>query len=81
MKVSLRKVVQVDLDARSEIGRCWRADEFTIAKLRHEQYGQSAERGTILEQLELQLADLEEDASEAEAQAQLAAAAASIRID
>ena len=41
--------------------------KFTIAKLRHEQYGQSSERGAILEQLELQLADLEEDASEAEA--------------
>jgi transposase len=50
--------------------------KFTIAKLRHEQYGQSSERGAILEQLELQLADLEEDACEAEAQAQLAAAAA-----
>jgi transposase len=50
--------------------------KFTIAKLRHEQYGQSSERGAILEQLELQLADLEEDASEAETQAQLAAAAA-----
>jgi transposase len=50
--------------------------KFTIAKLRHEQYGQSSERGAILEQLELQLADLEEDASQAEAQAQLAAAAA-----
>ena len=51
--------------------------KFTIAKLRHEQYGQSSERGAVLEQLELRLADLEEDASEAEAQAQLAAAAAS----
>src|SRR3984893_11498558 len=50
--------------------------KYTIAKLRHEQYGESSERGAILEQLELQLADLEEDASEAEAQAQLAAAAA-----
>jgi transposase len=50
--------------------------KFTIAKLRHEQYGQSSERGAILEQLELQLADLEEDASEAEAQARLAAEAA-----
>ncbi len=35
--------------------------KFTIAKLRHEQYGQSSERGAILEQLELQLADLEEN--------------------
>jgi transposase len=51
--------------------------KFTIAKLRHERFGQSSERGAILEQLELQLAYLEEDASEAEAKAQLAAAAAS----
>jgi transposase len=49
--------------------------KFTIAKLRHEQYGQSSERSAVLEQLELRLADLEEDASEAEAQTQLAAAA------
>jgi transposase len=34
--------------------------KFTIAKLRHEQYGQSSERSAVLEQLELQLADLEE---------------------
>ena len=50
--------------------------KFTIAKLRHEQYGQSSERSAVLEQFELQLADLEEDASEAEAQAQMAAVAA-----
>ena len=50
--------------------------KFTIAKLRHERFGQSSERGAVLEQLELSLADLEEDASEAEAQAQMAAAAA-----
>ena len=50
--------------------------KFTIAKLRHAQFGQSAERGAILEQLELQLADLEADASQAQAQAELAAAAA-----
>jgi len=50
--------------------------KFTIAKLRHERFGQSSERSAVLEQLELQLADLEEDASEAEAKAQLAAAAA-----
>src|SRR6202521_2638952 len=50
--------------------------KYTIAKLRHEQFGQSSERGAILEQLELQLADLEEDASEAETAAQIAAAAA-----
>jgi transposase len=54
--------------------------KYTIAKLRHEQFGQSSERGAILEQLELQLADLEEDASEAEAAAQIAAAAAKIEV-
>lgn len=47
--------------------------KFTIAKLKHEQYGQSSERSSVLEQLELELADLEEDAAEAEADAQLAA--------
>ena len=50
--------------------------KFTIAKLRHEKFGQSSERGALLEQLELGLADMEEDASEAEARAQMAAAAA-----
>src|SRR5215210_7175200 len=39
----------------------------TIRKLRHEQFGQSSERGALLDQLELQLADLEEDAAQAEA--------------
>src|ERR1700761_4747454 len=47
--------------------------KFTIAKLKHERYGQSSERSSVLEQLELELADLEEDASEAEAEAHLAA--------
>src|SRR5579864_2998984 len=41
--------------------------KFTIAKLRHEQYGQSSERGAILEQFELRLGELEEDAAQAEA--------------
>jgi transposase len=50
--------------------------KFTIAKLRHEQYGQSSERSAFLEQFELKLAELEENASEAEAAAQMAAAAA-----
>lgn len=50
--------------------------KFTIAKLRHEQYGQSSERSAFLEQFELKLAALEEDAAEAEAAAQMAAAAA-----
>ena len=32
----------------------------------HERFGQSSERGALLDQLELQLADLEEDAAQAE---------------
>ena len=50
--------------------------KYTIAKLRHERFGQSSERGAVLEQLELSLADMTEDAAEAEAKAQLAVAAA-----
>jgi transposase len=50
--------------------------KFTIAKLKHERFGQSSERSAVLEQLELQLADLEEDAAQAEATAQLTANAA-----
>jgi transposase len=50
--------------------------KYTIKKLRHERFGQSSERGALLEQLELQLADLEEDAAQAEAAARMAAAAA-----
>jgi transposase len=48
--------------------------KFTIRKLRHERFGQSSERGALLDQLELQLADLEEDTAQAEAAAQMAAA-------
>jgi transposase len=55
--------------------------KFTIAKLKHERFGQSSERHAVLEQLELSLADMEEDASQAEAAAQMAAnAAASAKI-
>ena len=50
--------------------------KFTIRKLRHERFGQSSERGGLLDQLELQLADLEEDASQAEAAAGMTAAVA-----
>jgi transposase len=46
----------------------------TIKKLRHEQFGQSSERGALLDQRELQLTDLEENAVQAETTAQLAAA-------
>jgi transposase len=48
--------------------------KITIKKLQHEQFGQSSERGSLLDQLELQLADLEENAAHAETAAQLAAA-------
>src|SRR6266852_2859513 len=52
--------------------------KYTIAKLRHQQFGQSSERGAILEQLELQLSELQQNASEAAAAAQLAAASEKI---
>jgi len=55
--------------------------QFTIARLRHAQFGQSSERGAALEQLELQLADLEEDASQAAATAEQMAAAASCKVE
>jgi transposase len=48
--------------------------KLTIRKLRHEQFGQSSERGALLDQLELQLADLEANAAQAETAAQMAAA-------
>ena len=51
--------------------------KFTIRKLRHDRFGQSSERGALLDQLELQLADLEADAAQADMAAQLAAATAS----
>jgi hypothetical protein len=50
--------------------------KYTIRKLRHERFGQSSERGTLLDQLELQLADLEEDAAQAEATAGMASSSA-----
>ena len=54
--------------------------EYTIAKLRHQQFGQSSERGALLAQLELQLSELQENASEAEAAALLAAEKAKINV-
>jgi Transposase C of IS166 homeodomain len=53
--------------------------KYTIAKLRHEKFGQSSERGAVLEQLELALAELEEDAAQAEATAEIAAGGAGRR--
>ena len=40
------------------------------SSLRHEQFGQSSERGSLLNQLELQLADLKENTAQAETAAQ-----------
>ena len=47
--------------------------KLTIKTLRHEQFGQSSERSALLDQLELQLAELEENAAQVEAAAQIAA--------
>src|SRR5580658_1324072 len=49
--------------------------KFTIRKLRHDRFGQSSERGALLYQLELQLADLEADATQAETVVQIATTA------
>src|SRR5262249_40507471 len=54
--------------------------KYTIAKLRHERFGQSAERGAILEQLERPVAELKEDAAAAETAAQIAAAQAKVEV-
>src|SRR5215475_4558486 len=54
--------------------------KYTIAKLRHLKFGQSSERSAILEQLELQLSELEENASQAKAEAELAAAKEKITV-
>ncbi|MGE5115475.1 MAG: IS66 family transposase, partial [Betaproteobacteria bacterium] len=51
-----------------------------IARLRHEQYGQSAERRALLDQLELQLFELEEDQAQA-ATAQEIAAPHSVKVE
>ena len=51
--------------------------KFTIRKIRHDRFGQSSERGALLNQLGPQLADLEADAAQAEAVVQMAAGAAS----
>jgi transposase len=45
----------------------------TIAKLRHERFGQSAERRALLDQLELQLFELEEDQAQAQTSSAIAA--------
>src|SRR4029077_18927543 len=54
--------------------------KYTIAKLRHDRFGQSSERSAILEQLELALADLQEDASQAETTGEMGAAQATLEV-
>ena len=54
--------------------------KLTIAKLRQARFGQSSERGGLLEQLELQLADLEEDAAAADTKADLAGPSATSEV-
>ena len=51
-------------ERRAEVTRelADRAAQAEIAKLRHERFGQSSERRALLDQLELQLVELEEDA-------------------
>jgi transposase len=52
----------------------------TIAKLRHERFGQSAERGALLDQLELQLFELEEDTAQAETAEQIEAQSRAVTV-
>jgi transposase len=54
--------------------------KFTIRKLRHDRFGQSSERSALLDQFELQLADLEADATQAETAVQMATTVVSDRI-
>src|SRR6201998_3457048 len=53
---------------------------FTIRKLRHDRFGQSSERSALLDQLELQLADLESDGTKAETVVRMATNAVSDKI-
>jgi len=52
----------------------------TIARLRHERFGQSAERAALLDQLELQLFELEENAAQAETAAEVANPAETVTV-
>ena len=71
-----RLAAEADLQQARAYGRVLDIEierlKLLLAKLRHEQYGQSSERGKrLLEQLELELEDLEETASGDEAAAEL----------
>jgi transposase len=73
-----RTAAQAEAQARAlEIEKL----KFAIAKLRHERFGASSERGArLLDQLELRLADLEESAAASEVAAEVAAAAAEVPV-
>ena len=72
-----RTAAQAEAQARAlEIEKL----KFTIAKLRHERFGASAERAArLIDQLELKLADLEENAAESEVAAEVAGAAVAVQ--
>jgi transposase len=75
LKVMLRAERAARLAAEAEAQARTLLNEklkLTIKKLRHEQFGQSSQRGALLDQLELQLADLEENTTRAETAAQMA---------
>ena len=55
--------------------------KLAIARLRRARFGQSAERGGLLEQLELRLAELEEDKAEAVTAAETTAATAGTAVE
>jgi hypothetical protein len=70
-------------DAEAEVSGVRREIErlkLLLARMRREQFGRSSERGArLIEQLELQLADVEESAAEEEAAAEIAAPASERR--
>jgi transposase len=72
-----RTAAQAEAQARAlEIEKL----KFAIARLRHERFGASTERAArLIDQLELQLADLEETAAESEVAAEVAGAAVAVQ--
>ncbi len=77
-------VAEERADAAEQTARSWALEierlKLLLAKARREQYGQSSERGRqLIEQLELQLADLEETQAEEETTAAIRAKPSSSR--
>ena len=75
---AVRTAMQAEAQARAlEIEKL----KFAIARLRHERFGASSERAArLIDQLELQLADLEESAAESEVAAEAALSEAKIEV-